>query len=60
MIDGNDSDNDDHFKIVIMSHLDGPQATGLRAAGLGEEHIVARTERVGYQDGGVHSPNDIW
>lgn len=43
----------------MMSHLDSPQATGLRAAGLGEEHIAARAQSVGHQDGGVHSPNDI-
>ena len=44
----------------MMSHLDCPQATGLGAAGFWEEHIAARTESVGHQDGGVHSPNDIW
>ena len=55
----NDSDND-HYKVIMMTHLDCPQLTRLRASGLGEEHVVAWAESVGDQDGGVHSPDHIW
>ena len=43
----------------MMTHLDSPQLTGLRAPGLGEEHVVAWAESVGDQDGGVHTPDHI-